>query len=1399
MSAFKHSLFALFLLTCFAGLIHKCPGQSTFKLDALTLNEGLSQGYVNCLLQDREGFIWMGTINGLNRYDGRQFKVFTPKPFDTTSIAADWVRSIYEYENYLVLGFAKGGINIFDKRTGHAHQLWSKNDSAHILEKSSVHQCYVDKRGNLYARSDALGLNGCLLKIKILQGWPSRFNQRKIEVTYEVLAAIDSESQVCFASHEGREEIWYPDGHYLNCVVLETGEMKAFKMPAALSGDNLNDLRITPDRMIWIATDHYISRFKDNHWELTRANFPERLFLEPGDKGRILITSEGHIYFFKASYFQKNVLNLAEAELDIALPRGGAIDILHDKSGIIWAGTNGYGVVRYNPRLQRFRHYFPGESANRPILIETTGNISFTQANSRFFSIAQHSVIKSLTHRHRVVDCLYTDPGGAYWAVARDDYKTALFKGNANGDWKEMARYNLEKNTTVTFKPDRQGNLWMANSGQFFKYDPITEQQVVFDYSAKIEKDHKVFDFVQTSNGHWWIATNKGLIRAVQKESGFDFQLFKVVPSDKNSLQSNQITCLLPDPENPDRLWIGTAGGGLNCLHLPTMKFSHLTTANGLPNDVIYGILADDNGVFWLSSNKGLIRYYPSSGSIRNYTVADGLPSNEFNSWAFAKAPDGTLYFGCVEGLIAFHPAEFVDNPVKPEVRITGLKINNQKVIYGDASGILSESLEYSHEIILPFAQNSVSLELAALEYSVSAENRFKYYLKGAEPEWVHESKEHVASYLNLPPGNYTFFARACNSDGVWSETITSLQITILPPWYRTNLAYSLYGLLLLLSIYSIFRFFLYRQQLKHKLVLEQKEAERQKELNDFRTRLYTNITHEFRTPLTVIQGMAEEVMQVDETTPLAKLKRAGNMIRRNGADLLRLVNQILDLARAEANALKLHLVYADLIGYCKYLTGSYESAAAASHIGLYFYSGVEKLPMMMDKERLQTILSNFLSNALKFTPEHGYIEVRIQHSGDWQKLLPPHHFLCLTPSGKKHCEWISITVKDNGAGISPSQLPYIFDRFYQASANEVGAPFQKDVSSQPPAPSLLRDADSLGTGIGLALVKELIQLMQGALAVSSHPGAGTTFVVVLPVITPPGITQETQQFANNTGPSEIFMPEKQAISDAEQIIELKPGLPTVLLIEDNADVMEYVTSCVKDAYRVLTAQNGQQGIDKAFEVIPDLIVSDVMMPIKDGFEVVQTLKNDKRTRHIPIIILTALAEEANKLQALRMGVDDYLTKPFSQKELRARADNLVANYQQRQVFKAKSIRIDFESTPSADQAWLEAIEILCLKAIDKQIDLSAGYLADQMALSERQLLRRLNVLTGLSTKQYVQEVKLQKARHQLEHKTYNTISEIAYASGFNTPNYFTKVFLQRFGKRPSDYLNSMEEPPGKH
>jgi signal transduction histidine kinase/DNA-binding response OmpR family regulator/streptogramin lyase len=1362
------TLISLAILTALAGGI-PLPAQTVYQLEKLGIDEGLSQGYVGCLWQDSEGFIWIGTKNGLNRYDGYGFKVFTHNPFDPGSISTDWVHSIQEYGDFLVMGLARSGIDIFNKRTFRSFSLRLKGNKPVRLEESSVHQCFVDKRGDIYARVTTPEQTAWFLKISFPGGWPRSFEPSGKEASGQVLSSTRHREKFFFEGDLKGDKIWYCIENILTGIDLETGERKNIEIPGPLPDNGINDLKVASDGMLWISSEKAVGRFDGSGWETIYTPFPvTAIFTAPDYKGGVFLKSGPKLFTFDKSGFE--ALSWRVSGAGAAIERH-VLDLIQDRSGVIWMGTGGFGVLKFNPRLQRFRREISGVSVNSPIMLDAAGATAFKTVNRIIAAHPLHPALDFSGHPD-AIDFMSSDAQGLFWAMLRkENGKAALLRQGSGRRWETITAFQPEVNELPIFKFDEQGSLWMANAGKLHRFDPATMGQTVYDYGKSI--DHRVFDLTKTPDGHWWIGTDKGLVQAVPEGKGFQFRWHAVQPGDKNSVSNNNISCLLPDPSDSDRLWIGTRGGGVNRLALASLNFSHLTTANGLPNDVIYGILADATGVLWMSSNKGIIRYDPSSGAIRNYTAADGLPANEFNTWAYAKASDGTMYFGCVEGLVAFHSDEFTENPAAPEVRITTLEVNNAIVTHSDDSGILAEAIEFTSHITLPYSQNNIGLELAALEFSVPAQNRFRYYLGGAEPEWTHETAERHVRYLNLPPGRYTFYAKACNNDGVWHETPTTLHITILPPWYRTNLAYFLYGLSFLAALYGVFQFFLYRQRLQHELALEQKEAERLKELDDFKSRLYTDITHEFRTPLTVIQGMADEIAGASEATPVEKLKRAGKMIKRNGAGLLQLINHILDLAKLEAKSLKLRRAPGDLAGFAKYLTRSFESLAATQGIALRFNSEPGEILMQMDKERFKTILSNLLSNALKFTPGEGEIGVSIRRADDWEKLLGDGFFRALTPAGGHSGDWVSIVVSNTGPGIRAELLPRVFERFYQTDLRE--------------------SRSSQGTGIGLALVRELVHLMRGALAVRSDEGRGAEFVVILPVVHVSHETEATEKFSEDMPPVAEESGELSVTTGHAPAGTSNPGLPAALIVEDNADVLHYIVACVGDSYRVTTAKNGQEGMEKAFDSPPDLVITDVMMPVKDGFELADTLKNDERTSHIPIIILTALATEADKLRALRMGVDDYLAKPFSPDELRARAANLVRNYRRRQTFRAQGVHIEFESTPSADQVWLKEIEEHCLAAIDKRLDLGAGYLADQMALSERQLLRRLNVLTGLSTQQYIQEVKLQKARHQLEHKTFNTVSEIAYACGFNTPNYFAKVFRQRFGKLPSDYLESAE------
>jgi signal transduction histidine kinase/AraC-like DNA-binding protein len=651
----------------------------------------------------------------------------------------------------------------------------------------------------------------------------------------------------------------------------------------------------------------------------------------------------------------------------------------------------------------------------------------------------------------------------------------------------------------------------------------------------------------------------------------------------------------------------------------------------------------------------------------------------------------------------------------------------------------LKKDIAFVGQLELSHTKNNITIQFTTMDFSAPGRNQYAYYLEGAEEPWVHRGFEHSAQYLNLPPGTYTFHVKGANSYGVWNEKPVSLKIIINPPWYLTWLAYFIYALL-----FGFAGFFFNKYQLRQRL--KTAEAKRLKNLDEFKSRFFTNITHEFRTPLTVILGMTERLMKESKSSiqPLT-------LIKRNGENLLRLINQILDLAKLESHDLKFHYVQGDVLSYIRYISESLHSMANAQNVMLRVESNHSKIIMDYDPERMLQIIHNLLSNAIKYTPSGGKVIIGVSQVG----------------------KELTVSVRDSGIGIPAEALPYVFDRFYQAS-------------NQDDNQERSRISAAGGTGIGLSLTRELVQAMGGTIAVESPlPGnqAGTAFTVKLPVTNNAPIKEGT----------EFNEPETARISVSHD----RKGKPdfenTVLLIEDNPDVSEYLALCLGNKYHLEFAFNGRAGIEKALETIPDLIVSDVMMPEKDGFEVCDFIKNDERTSHIPVILLTAKATVEARIAGLRHGADAYLAKPFHEEELLVWVEQLIARQRLLQI-RYKNLQVKLPETDPllpAETLVLEDAFVVKFKKVleDNYADpeMSVEILSVKMGMSRAQLYRKLQSLTGRSVNEHLNAIRLEKARHLLKTSSMN-ISEVAYDVGFNDPKYFGRVFSEAFGQSPGEF-----------
>jgi len=795
-------------------------------------------------------------------------------------------------------------------------------------------------------------------------------------------------------------------------------------------------------------------------------------------------------------------------------------------------------------------------------------------------------------------------------------------------------------------------------------------------------------------------------------------------------------------------IWVGHHEGLIR-YDPKTGSRQHFTTREWLPHNIVYSIL-QDGPMLWIGTHNGLCRFDTRTNETKNYYVEDGLTHNEFNTRSALRTSDGKMYFGGLNGLIAFRPAdlEAATPRYRPSLYLTRFsKLDGRKDSLVSWNNLTADGL---NEIHLHPADRSVAFEFSINSYVNPTQNKYLYYLDNWESPWSNETRDGRAVYQYLPPGNYVLRVKATDPFGNPAGNEIALPIEMPRVWYLRWWACLFYAAALLFGGRMLYRIRL-RQHLEHQ------EAMRLRELDQFKSRLFTNITHEFRTPLTVILGVAEQLEnqapgeEKFAALPIANrfaegLKNRLALIRRNGRNLLDLVNQLLDLAKAENNQLKVHLVQGDVVQYLRYITESFHSVANQNNILLRVSSKIPELVMDYDPEKLRQILTNLIANALKFTPSGGTVEVRLT-ADDGQKML-------------------IVSVADTGRGIASEDLPHVFDRFYQADNSESKAG---------------------GTGIGLALTRELVKLLDGRISAESIVGKGATFTVWLP------ITHIGSTLASAPKEQEDVAPVSVYASSHLPIVERSAaeGLPQLLIVEDNPDVVEYLRLCLDKRYHLDFAYNGRAGIEKAFELAPDLILSDVMMPEKDGFEVCDALKNDGRTSHIPIVLLTARADVESRIAGLRRGAEAYLAKPFHPGELLATLQNLLDTRRKLQE-KYRSALVDTPlptsdpaAGPDPEDAFLQNLR----QAVEERLadpDLSFEEICRVIGMGKTNLYAKLSALTGMSFNIYMRTLRLQKARHILQTTDLN-VSEVAYEVGFNDPKYFSRMFAEAFGMPPSE------------
>ncbi len=1335
-----------------------CQQEKAF--ESISVAEGLSQGMVFDMLQDEEGFIWVATKSGLNRYDGYGFKIFMNDPYNEYTLSSNTLNELFEdSKGRIWAGTENAGVNVYDKKTGLFYRIAHDPSNPSSLSGNGIRIIEEMADGRMLIATDQAGLN----ILNLPSDWKNSHANPK----------------VTRLSLPGNRKVWGmgkdPDGNMWVCSL--DGVVYRFD-PEANSFVSIPGFRmynsgyLNQDGSVLINNNLYLDKRNEIVPLFDTDKIPE---------GNILIATKSdlweyhhrELYFYEISRWEKNrPVNWME-ELPLATSTRICYPFLIDRSGILWSGAVGYGLRKYKNIHPLFVTKAPGNSLR---MIVPAGNQDLYMVDYGYNwmnlkkDILQKDVF-ALTPGVKEVDNFIISSKNEYW-IKSDKAGYFSFDPESN----RLTAYpqiNTDQafGRKQPFLEDSRKRIWLpGQDGKISIWDPLNQKLDSIQINPGQEKIICTA-ILEDRNGTFWIGTENGYLKINiigGDLSTAQIQWFYNDVQNRNSLNYNLVSCFLEDPFLPDQyLWIATKGGGLNRLDKRTGDYDHLTQKEGLPDNVVYGILADGQGNIWGSTNKGLFCMSKSdenqkrSFQFRNFTKTAGLQDDEFNSGAFAKLPDGMLAFGGVNGLNIFDPKEILEKSFTPPIYLTQILVGNVAIWPNDKTGILKNTIENTQSITLNHLQDILTLEFSSLDFTAPEQNKYRYRLAGIDPDWVESGNRRTATYLHLPSGRYVFKVQGSNNQGIWSNQTAEIEILVKPPWWLSWWAYALYGLCAAVGVRSYFRFKVNKARLQSQLHFEKNEAKRVKELDAIKTQLYANITHEFRTPLTVILGMANQI----KNDPQKYLQSGVDMIVRNGENLLKLVNEMLDLSKLEDGKMTLRQVKGDIIAFLRYIVESFQSLAASEQKQFHFFSDTDELLVAFDPEKFRQIITNLFSNALKFTPAHGNIYVNISREAG----APGHETVNVV-----------LRVKDTGTGIPESELHQIFERFYQLDNS-----------------STRRNE---GTGIGLALTRELVRLMDGSIQVKSPPvGAtrGSEFIIRIPLKVASQSDVESIQvseiheseFHSETldKPISHFIPETAAPS----------GSPVVLLVEDNTDVVAYTASCLSD-YKLLVGKDGREGFEIATGSVPDLIITDVMMPHIDGFEMCRMLRQDERTSHIPVIMLTAKADMQSKLEGIAHGADVYLEKPFHKEELLLRIKKLL---EQRKILQAYYIR-QIGMTAIAESVQDHVSQVDFIKSSEHEFvkkvkdlvegnftnyDFSVEQLSKSLFMSHSQLHRKLEALTGCSPNKFIRSVRLNKAKELLSDPSLN-IAMISLDCGYNDPAYFARVFKQETGLSPQEW-----------
>ena len=1344
------SLFSLLICVFFS----PCFSQSQVLFNKINQTNGLSNDRVSSIVKEKNGFVWIGTENGLNRYDGNKIKIYNKQ--NSALSSNDIADLLIDHTGNIWVCTLGGGLNLYNPSNDKFITYKSISHDASSIPSNELNTVIEDSNGVIW-----LGTKNGI----------SFFNKK--EQTFKTYK-FDSKNSHSISHNDVRsiyedsdKNLWIGTfGGGLNKFDPTTGKFNRIKSSSIISPDYIHSIcGINKNEILIGSSGKGLLTFDVNSLNFQKKSYGIKKTISivrriKKDRQGILWIGTDGVGLFKIKNINSahptvnNYSNDSPSEFSIS--SNAIYSLMEDENSNIWLGTawNGVDVLSLNKDYTFLPSSNKGESPISVLSIYKNKEALFIGLDGKGLTVLPEKtkVAKHYNSSNKnsigddYIQYINEAKNGTLWigtfvnGLVNFNYKTGSFTQFKQkiGDSKSLSfndvRYIVE---------DEKNNFWIATWGGGLNYYNVITQEFKSFKEKKGDKNALSSDNVislQKDGNSIWLATFGGGVNLLDTKTN-RFKVYKSIEGNPNSISSDYVYSILKDTKG--NIWMGTSGEGINLLDPKTQKINRFNNYANVRYQTVTAIIEDNKGLIWFSSKQGIFNYDYNTKAFKSFSNF----KEDYHINSCFKDEKGMLYFGCSKGVIKFNPSTIKVKNVTPEVKFTSFKLFNKEVAIGEDQ-ILKNDISFSKNITLKHDQDVITFEFAAMLFPSSSGCEYQIKMDNFDKNWRSIGKEGSATYTNLSSGDYVFKVRSRNLGSEWANHYSSLNIKILKPFWTEWWAILIYVLLGIVTLYVSIKYFISWEKMKADLRFEKFSHEKDVELSNLKQDFFTNISHEIRTPVTLILSSINKLLKNNELSENQQ-QNPFSTIKKNGEYLLNLVNELLDFRKLEHQQIKLKVFKGDWVAFCKEIYLSFKEFAYQKEIKFEFECPSPTIELWFDKNQMEKVLYNLFSNALKFTNTGGSVKLSITETEMEVKL----------------------ELIDQGIGISKKHLSKIFNRFYQAN----------DYNS----------VDGAGFGLGLTISNEIIKLHQGEITVKSKKGAGSTFTIILKKgnsffnEAEIGGSETNDElidnyFTNKNNEVRVITPDNNSPIIKEQ---------TLLIVEDNIDIANYIVELLSDEFMILQAADGKEGLEIALEKIPDLIISDVMMPIMDGIELTHNLKTNLTTSHIPVILLTARASFMNKIEGFETGADDYVTKPFNESLLRARIKNILKN---RSLLHEK-----FQSEDTTDigefiknkkdQEFLEKLGNFIEKNIDSD-NLNANLVAKDLGMSHSVIYKKLKTITGLSLVEYMRDYRLKKAKKLIKTKQYS-LSEVCYQVGYSDRKYFSKLFKERFGNAPSFYM----------